>query len=164
MRRQRSSGRRQYPRVARINELLREILAEALDRIDDDELVLVTITGVHCDPDLRRAQVFFDGPRGAEGDAEVAEALEAIRYKLQRAVATQTSMKHTPELRFSPDPAVRAGEHIDEVLRNVPPARLDEEGAEIPADAVGGAEDVDGGIDRVVGDVGSADGPVVGGE
>lgn len=145
MKRQRSSGRRQYPRVARINELLREIIAEALDRIDDDALVLVTITGVHCDPDLRRAQVFFDGPRGAEGDDEVAEALEVIRYRLQRAVASQTSMKHTPELRFSPDPAVRAGEHIDEVLRNVPPARLDEEGVEIPTDPA----DPDDPADRV---------------
>ena len=127
MRRQRRNTRRQYPRVARINELLREIIAEALDRIDDDELVLVTITGVDCDPDLRRALVFFDGPQGAAGDEIVAEALEAVRYRLQRAVSQQAQIKHTPELRFAPDPAVRAGEHIDAVLRQVPPPMLDDE-------------------------------------
>lgn len=129
MKRSRTTTRRQYPRVARINELLREILAEALDRLDDDALVLVTITGVHCDPDLRRAAVYFDGPGGAAADEQVAEALEAVRYRLQRAIASQARLKHTPELRFAPDPAVRSGEHIDEVLRNVPPAKLDEEGA-----------------------------------
>ena len=149
MKRQRRTTRRQYPRVARINELLREILAEALTRIDDDDLVLVTITGVHCDPDLRRAAVYFDGPLGADGDEEVLVALEAVRYKLQRAIAGQAQIKHTPELRFAPDPAVRLGEHVDEVLRNVPPANLDDEGnvlgaERLPDAAAVGESKVDG--------------------
>lgn len=117
MKRSNIRNRRQYPRVARINELLREIIAEEIDRIDEDDLVMVTITGVDCDADLKRATVYFDGPRGSEGDEAVAAALEAIRYLLQRAVGSQTRLKHTPELRFRPDPGVRAGEHIDAVLR-----------------------------------------------
>ena len=40
---------RQYPRTARVNELLREILADNLERIDDDRLQLMTLTGIDCD-------------------------------------------------------------------------------------------------------------------
>ena len=46
---------RQYPRMARVNELLREVLAESLERIDDERLGGVTITDVRCDADLARA-------------------------------------------------------------------------------------------------------------
>ncbi len=128
MRNQRPATRRQYPRVARVNELLREILGDELERLDEDDLVLVTVTGVDCDPDLRHAKVYFDGPDGADGDPIVAEALEGVRKVLQRAIANQARLKRTPELRFLPDPAVRAGEHIDEVLRKVTPPSISEDG------------------------------------
>lgn len=110
---------RDFPRTARINELLRQIIADALERIDDDRTQLATITGVHCDPDLRRAVVYFDGPDGAAGDEALGEALGDLRPRLQGAVAREARLKHTPELAFVPDPAIRQGEHIDEVLRSI---------------------------------------------
>lgn len=110
---------RDFPRTARINELLRQILADALERIDDDRTQLATVTGVQCDPDLKRALVFFDGPDGAAGDEELGAALADLRPRLQGAVARQARLKHTPELSFAPDPAIRTGEHIDEVLRSI---------------------------------------------
>jgi len=125
VKRDKATTRRQYPRIARVNELLREILGDELERLDEDSLVLVTVTGVDCDPDLRHATVYFDGPLGAAGDEVVAEALGEVRTRLQRAIATQARLKRTPELRFRPDPAVRAGEHIDEVLRAVTPVAID---------------------------------------
>ncbi len=110
---------RTYPRMARVNELLREILGEELERLDLEALVFVTVTGVECSADLRHATVFFDGPGGAESDEEMLEALEEERRRLQRAIGAQARLKRTPELHFRPDPAVRAGEHIDAVLRQV---------------------------------------------
>ena len=44
----RSSGHK-YPRSARLNEILREVIADELVRIDDERLELVTITGVDVD-------------------------------------------------------------------------------------------------------------------
>ncbi len=116
MSRPRYTSQRQFPRTARINELLREILADALERIDDDRLLLVVVTGVLCDADLRRARVFFDGPAGADGDEAVAEALAELRPRLQGFIGRQTHLKRTPELSFEADPAIRAGEHIDALL------------------------------------------------
>ena len=100
---------RQYPRTARLNQLLREILADALERIDDERLDLVTVTAVEVDADLRHALVCYDSLQGAEGDAEVLEALAESR-RLQAAIGRQARLKRTPELTFEPDPAVRAGE------------------------------------------------------
>lgn len=110
---------RQYPRMARVNELLREILGDELERLDVPELEFLTVTGVSCAADLRHATVYFDGPGGAETDAELLEQLEEVRRRLQQSIARQARLKHTPELRFEPDPAVRAGEHIEAVLRSV---------------------------------------------
>jgi len=111
---------RQYPRTARLNELLREILAEELERMDDDRLEMLTITSVEIEGDLGRAEVFYDSLSGEEGDAEVLEALGEIRWKLQRAIGRQARIKRTPELLFAPDPAVRTGARIESLLAEIP--------------------------------------------
>lgn len=117
--RQRQNAR-QYPRTARINELLREILADNLERIDDDRLQLLTITGIDCERDLRRARVYYDSLEGAEGDEAVLEALAELRPRLQAAVNREARLKRTPELMFAPDPAVRTAERLEAVLRDTP--------------------------------------------
>ena len=91
---------RQYPRTARVNELLREILADNLERIDDDRLQLMTLTGIDCDSDLGRARVYYDNLDGPDGDETVLEALAELRPRLQSAVNREARLKRTPELTF----------------------------------------------------------------
>ncbi len=67
----RSSGGHRYPRSARVGETLREIIAEELVRIDDDRLVLVTVTQIEVDNELNRAIVFFDSLAGPDGDGDI---------------------------------------------------------------------------------------------
>ncbi len=116
---QRDSSRgsaRRYPRTARIDRVLQEVVAEALERTDDDRLGLLTVTGLHVDPDLRHAVVFY--ATRAKGDAEaVAEALEEARVPVQAAIGREVRMKRTPLLRFERDPAMDAGWRIEEILR-----------------------------------------------
>ncbi|GIS99733.1 MAG: hypothetical protein CM1200mP26_14460 [Acidimicrobiales bacterium] len=50
---------RGYQRADRLNELLVRILAEELERIDDDRLGFVTVAGVETDQDLSIARVFL---------------------------------------------------------------------------------------------------------
>ena len=42
----RPTSPRRYPRMARVNEVVREALADELERLNDPRLGLVTITGV----------------------------------------------------------------------------------------------------------------------
>lgn len=128
-------GARQYPRTARLNELLREILADELERLDDDRLELLTITGVDIDGDLRHAMVFFDSLDGEEGDEEILEALEEVKWRLKGAVARQARIKRTPELTFAPDAAVRTGARIEQLLAESGPVGDEEPegGPDVPA-------------------------------
>ncbi len=68
-----------YPRTARVNELLREIVAEELERIDDERLELVAVTTVVVEAGLRHAVVYFDTLAGETADAEVREIFRVPR-------------------------------------------------------------------------------------
>lgn len=114
-----SGAARDFPRTARLNELLREIVADELERIDDERLTLLTVISVVVEPDLRHATVLYDCLDGEDGDEEALEALADVRTRLQAAVGRQARMKRTPELSFRPDPAVRSGERIDAILRDI---------------------------------------------
>ncbi len=105
-----------YPRTARVNAVLAEVIATALERLRDrdERLSLLTVTAVETAPDLRRANVLF-----ASLSAEAGEALEQHRVELQAAIARGGRMRRTPTLRFSSDPAVSAGERVEEALRRV---------------------------------------------
>ena len=46
---------RRYPRMLRVNEVVREALADELERMSDPRLGMVTITGVDVAADLRHA-------------------------------------------------------------------------------------------------------------
>ena len=59
----RSSGSHHpYPRSARVNQILREVISDELTRISDvdDRIGILTVTGVQTTEDLRQAIVFFD--------------------------------------------------------------------------------------------------------
>lgn len=109
-------GSRRYPRIARVNELVREVIAEELERVtdSDERLALVTVTAVEVDPDLRHAKVLLSSmPPGAD------EALEQHRARLQSAINRQARLKRTPQLSFLPDLAVESGRRVEDILRDL---------------------------------------------
>ena len=117
----RSSGTRHYPRTVRLNQLLHEIVAEEIERIDDERLGFFTVVGVEIERDLRRAVVWYTTLDEPEAEADLVAALEEHRSRLQSAIARQARMKRTPELDFLPDEAVRTGERVEQLLREVAP-------------------------------------------
>jgi ribosome-binding factor A len=110
----RSEGR--YPRTARLEALLRELLAEEIEQLSDtdDRLRMLTVTGVKCDPDLRHATVLM-----ASLTEESEEGLAARRRDLQAAIGAQARLRRTPLLEFAVDPAIVAGARIEEILRHL---------------------------------------------
>jgi ribosome-binding factor A len=115
----RRSPSRDYPRTARLNSLVQQILATELERIDDERLQLVTITSVVVDGDLMRAVAYYDHSRGEEADEEIEAAFEALRPRLQSAIGQQATFKSTPVLRFEADKVVRSAARIEDVLRGL---------------------------------------------
>ena len=124
---------RDYPRTARLNHLVHEIVAEELERVDDDRLGFFTVVAVEVEPDMRHATVWYtslaagadpDAPgasagAGAAGGHAVVDALADHRARLQSAIARQAHLKRTPELVFRPDTVIRQAERLEEILRQI---------------------------------------------
>jgi ribosome-binding factor A len=109
-------GHSPYPRVARVNEVLREVVAETLERLadTDDRLSMLTVTGVVTSSDLAHATVYLSSL-----EDEALQALEDLRGEVQFAIGSQVRMKRTPHLEFVPDPAVAHGMRVEEILRRI---------------------------------------------
>ncbi len=109
-----------YPRTARLSEVLREVIAEELIRIEDERLELVTITAIDVDPEMNRAIVYFDSMFGEEDDEAVIDALNDHRPRMQASINRQMHARKTPILSFKPDEVIRSAARIEELLRKQP--------------------------------------------
>jgi ribosome-binding factor A len=110
---------RRYSRLARVNEALREVVADELELVDDERLELVTVTGARVDPDLRHAVVWYSAMSAPASDEDVETALVRHRVRFQAAVASQLRLKRTPELAFKSDPAIAIGTRVEEIIRGL---------------------------------------------
>jgi len=75
---------------------------------------MITVTGVDVDAEFHVARVYVD-----HLDRERAAVLEGVRTRLQRAVGRQIRLRRTPTLVFAADPAIEAGERVEEILRGI---------------------------------------------
>ena len=114
-----------YPRTARVNEVIIEIVAEELSRLSDPRLELVTFTGAEASTDLGYATIYYsalDGAGQPQTEAQ-AKATSAALHKatphLRRVVGKQVRWRNTPALTFKVDPSIAAGQRIEEILRDL---------------------------------------------
>jgi ribosome-binding factor A len=112
-------GPHDYPRTARLNELILHIVAEEVELIDDERLELATVVAVESEPDLRHAIVYASSLRGEDGDAEVVEGLADHRKRIQKAIGRQARFKRVPELEFRKDEVTRGAARIEKILRDL---------------------------------------------
>ena len=116
---------RKFPRTARVNEVMLEVLADELERMSDPRLELVTLTGVAVSRDLAVAQVYDTpmaaaAPDGGESVADDADhALRTAASHLRGQVGRQMRIRQVPRLTFLPDPGILAGQRIEEILRGI---------------------------------------------
>lgn len=125
-RRRQGSSSRGYERSDRLSELLREIVAESLDRIDDDRLQFVTITGVDVDRELEHAKIYYTCLDGDDLSEDVVEGFAEQRGRLRKAIGAQAKVRRVPNLSFLPDDVLRAAQRIEEILASLPPRADDE--------------------------------------
>ncbi len=123
---------RRYPRMARVNEVVREAIGDELERLNDPRLGLVTVTGVDVSADLRQATVYYSalGRADKRGTGVVPElepeqrvatqaALEAAAPHLRASLGRQVRLKYTPEITFRQDPSIEAGNRIESIIRDL---------------------------------------------
>lgn len=116
------------PRMRKVNSILREVLADEIERLSDPRVEIISVTAVDTSPDLRKAKVYVSTLDLGQGP-EAIEALTRAAARLQGAVARQVRMKYTPQLEFAIDSGVVQGDRIDAILREIAVAP-DSEGEE----------------------------------
>ncbi len=135
-RKKRPASTKHYPRTARLNALLQQVVAEHLERLDDDRLPFITVTGTEIDNDLNRCDVFISTlENDPDADEEILAILSKQRIPLQSAIAQQVKLRKTPEVVIQFDPSVRAGAKIDEILAGLDIASDEPDNAEVSDDA-----------------------------
>ena len=105
-------------RMRRVDEAVREVLSEAIAAdIKDPRVGFVTVTAVQTSPDLRTARVFVS----VLGDDPVRErslaGLRSAHGFLQRRVAAELRIKHTPTLEFVYDDSLDRSLRINELIQ-----------------------------------------------
>jgi ribosome-binding factor A len=110
---------RRYPRTARINELVREVLADEIERLADSRFGFLTITSCEVTADLRQAIVYYSVLGTGETQSQAADALKASTGHLKAVLGRQVRMKYLPDLVFREDPAVAQGERVEQILRGL---------------------------------------------
>ncbi len=109
-------------RMRRVDEAMRAVLSDVIaTEIKDPRVGFVTVTGVKTSTDLRHARVYVS----VLGDDVVrADSLDGLRSAhgfLQRRLASELKLKHTPALAFEYDDSIDHGMRITELLAQEPP-------------------------------------------
>ena len=110
-------------RMRRVDEAMREVLSAAItSELKDPRVGFVTVTAVETSPDLRHARVFVSVLGNPGERRRSLEALERARGYLQRRVAGELRIKHTPTLEFAYDDSAERGMRIAELIEGEDPA------------------------------------------
>jgi ribosome-binding factor A len=107
--------------MRRVNESVRQVLAEALPELKDPRIGLVTVTAVDTAPDLRQATVFVSVLGSGRKRRASLEGLEAAHGVLQSRLARELRMKRTPQLTFEYDPTVERGVRMTRLIDELAP-------------------------------------------
>ena len=109
-----------FHRTDRVSAQLRRDLGELVHHaVREYGLPSLSVSDVEVTRDLAHAKVFVTAlmpERSAEAVKGLKELAPQIRYQLGKAM----KLRHVPELHFHYDDSVDRGEHIDNILRDLP--------------------------------------------
>jgi ribosome-binding factor A len=108
-------------RMRRVNEAIRETLAEAVGELKDPRIGFVTVTGVDTSLDLRQARVYVSVLGSERKREKTLAGLASAHGVLQARLASELRMKRTPQLAFEFDPSVQEGMRMSQLIDELAP-------------------------------------------
>ncbi|MBA2530287.1 MAG: 30S ribosome-binding factor RbfA [Euzebyales bacterium] len=104
--------------MRRVNEAVKEVLAELIIDLKDPRVGFVTVTEVRTSPDLGHAEVFYTVlPDDEDARAATREGLASATSLLRRALGGRLRLKRVPDLHFTHDPLPEQGRRIESLLK-----------------------------------------------
>lgn len=108
-------------RMRRVNESLRKVLADGVERLGDPSIGFVTITGVRATTDFSQATVYVSVLGSEKRRERSMRALERAHGVLQKGIARELRLRRTPQLIFQYDETVDRALRMNELLDQVAP-------------------------------------------
>jgi ribosome-binding factor A len=113
-------------RMRRVNESVREVLADAVRSLKDPRIGLVTVTGVRVTPDLREATVYVSVLGNERKRRDSLAGLQSAHGVLQARLNRELTLRRTPQITFEYDGSVERGVEMTRLI--------DELASQLPAD------------------------------
>jgi ribosome-binding factor A len=110
--------------MRRVNESVREVVAEGMRELKDPRIGLVTVTGVRVTRDLREATVFVSVLGSEKRRRATLQGLASAHGVLQSRLNQQLMLRRTPTITFEYDDSVERGVRLG--------ALIDQAAAELP--------------------------------
>ena len=104
-------------RMRRVDEAVRAVLSDVITQeLKDPRVGFVTVTAVKTSPDLRHARVYVSVLGDEAVRADSLAGLGSAHGFLQRRIASELRLKHTPALEFAYDDTVDRGIRLSALL------------------------------------------------
>ena len=118
-------------RMRRVDEAMKQVLSEAIPRLEDPRIGFVTVTAVETSRDLAHAKVWVSVLGNERKRAKSLTALEGAAGVLQATVNRVLKLRRTPQLEFVYDRAVEHGVRLTHLIDELapPPDGDDDEAA-----------------------------------
>jgi ribosome-binding factor A len=105
--------------MRRVDEAVRDVLGDAIAKdLQDPRVGFVTVTAVKTSSDLRHARVYVSVLGDEAARKASLEGLRSGHGVLQRALAAELRLKHTPTLTFQYDDSVERGMRISQLIED----------------------------------------------
>jgi ribosome-binding factor A len=103
--------------MRRVDEAVREVLSDAITQdLKDPRIGFVTVTAVDTSPDLRHARVHVSVLGGERERKLSLAALDSAHGFLQRRIAAELRLKHTPQLTVVYDDTAERADRLERLL------------------------------------------------
>jgi ribosome-binding factor A len=106
-------------RMRRVDEAIREVIGDAVSsELKDPRVGFVTVTDVRTSADLRHARVYVSVLGDEERRKDTLAGLQSAHGYLQRRIASELRLKHTPTLTFAYDDTSERAMRLDALIED----------------------------------------------
>lgn len=106
-------------RLTRVNQLVKQEVAESLFRVINDpgaDIAAVTVTRVMTSANLRNARVFVSIRGDQQTQNRLLNLIKSHRREIQASIAKNIVLKYTPQVSFELDHSIEQGDHVLDVI------------------------------------------------
>ncbi len=106
-------------KIERLNHAFQEEISMIIFReVKDEDLKMVTITGVDTTSDLSISKVYYT-TLNEEKKELISEKLVKAAPFFRTELAKRVEIRHTPELKFIYDNSIEYGNHIETIIKEL---------------------------------------------